>query len=462
MQKKEKELYYDYVDGIGSHGPILKRFSSILTEYKNNYAKWKPFQDENLEERAEILRDEPKSMMKVAIVCFVITLLLYPGGKLSFAKGVTYIVFSFIAGFVIQFKNEKDGWFVALPIGTILWMIMGGLFQVKFYCWFLLICFGCYGGWAFWLRKKNIERYVILHNQNLQEIKEQKELEEHLKNRKKQLQELLPKLKEEYQNLRTELLKQSGNGITENEQYKELPEVFWWEVLPEQLYEIEQKLWKNRDDSYNYTWETKAVKRISRKEYEYAEAEFSPLYPKQQEFDYNSKRVECKENGGMIIDFVSLILSSYPTSETVKYTEYRYGALERFSKSMEWDALGQDIENSYKEGILGEENYRSLKSRYNNLDYDVYKKINEEVENTYTRDREVRTATLFWEGQMLLFPDEQLHGGFVLTDYRCQFENLYENINTLQGYNITRVMGDVAERNPVFLAKIHQMFPECR
>lgn len=462
MQGREENVYYDYVDGVGEHGPVLQKFSAILEDYKQCYSKWKPFQDENLQERAEILVDKPKSMMIASVVMFVIALILYPGDGLSFSKGFIYFLFSLIAGYFIQFKYNEEGWAVALPMTTFVLMVVGAMYKIRIYWWFLLFCFAVYGGRAWWMRKKDNERYEVIHSQNLQQVKEQKEVEEYLKTRKQQLQKLLPELREEYENLRRQLLRVSENSLSESERYKELPKVFWWEVLPDKLYAIEQELWKARNESYNCTWETKAINRTQSKEYGDAADEFSPLYPGQRKIDYDRKRTECRENGGMVIDFVSLVLSSFSATETIKFTEYRYGALERFSKSMEWNAIGRDIENSYRDGDLLEKDYKELRNRYSDMNLDVYNKIHEEVQNSYTRDKEVRTATHFWEGQMLLFPEEGVKNEYILEDYRCRFENLYENINALEGYNITRVKGDIAERNPVVLAKIHQIFPDCR
>ena len=129
---------------------------------------------------------------------------------------------------------------------------------------------------------------------------------------------------------------------------------------------------------------------------------------------------------------------------------------------MEWNGIKSNITTAYKDGELTEKDYNSLMSEYNYRSLEAYSLINEKVEKTYEQKKEIKTATFFWCGQMILVPDASVANGYILICYHCQFQHIFENLETLKRYNITRIAGNEKERNVAFLAKIHQMYPKCR
>ena len=120
-------------------------------------------------------------------------------------------------------------------------------------------------------------------------------------------------------------------------------------------------------------------------------------------------------------------------------------------------------DRAYRNGELSDSDYHYLVSEIYDVSKDLSEKKNEMAEFTQTTYYELKTHTNIWTGQMLLLRDTSDNSnGFAIYDYRSQVYHVLKNINGLKDMNITRIYGSVRERNPLFIAKIHRICPNCR
>lgn len=148
-------------------------------------------------------------------------------------------------------------------------------------------------------------------------------------------------------------------------------------------------------------------------------------------------------------------------TETFKYEEYAHSDFSRFSQKMLWASVGYDIDNARKNGQITDEQHAYLSSAYIFASPGVYSNIDEKVEKTGTKYRQVKSFTNIWVGQMLLANDDEADGVAVV-DYRCQIPHMFKNIEALHDVKITRVCGDPLSRNPMVMAKFHKVCELCR
>ena len=103
--------------------------------------------------------------------------------------------------------------------------------------------------------------------------------------------------------------------------------------------------------------------------------------------------------------------------------------------------------------------YYDLCSEYDWADSGVRDSINRKTTETYEIEKMKNYEHYVWTGQVLLIPDlEEKEGSYILIDYRCRPEYIYENLRTIMQCHITKMWNDVVGGNTFFIAKMQQIF----
>lgn len=471
MMNKESmglnRLYRDYSEGEGDRGPVLREFSDVMQQYKEDWNKWKPFHAENIEvyvERPD--KEYRKRMIFDAIIAAGILVLhfLLPGNQ-------GWLIIAVIAGIVMGVKSKDSiwGWLIGLLSFIVFFVaaIMKWNASPVFYV-FLYAMVALNAGQAFSKMKEEEKKMAQLHQINTEKVRVKKQLEQRLDENRDKLFSLMPDLQNEYDALYQIFVKRNTDIDAEiRKRCQKLPDKFWWEVSPDMLFQWEKTLANGRnEDDFSRTWEIRAVERPYGEEFQYAGYEYSPLESDeltetQLNEIYQKKKAVAKGNSAKILDFIGVVVQSSIGEETVSYVDYQYSSIQRLSKTMEWDSIGSNIRKSYTDGELSESDYDYLVSKYQDLSPRVHSEINKQIEKQYEREKEIKTATFFWSGQAILTPDPSADG-YILTCYHCQFQHMFENLEALRKYNITRVQDNGDQSMVTFLAKIHQIYPRCR
>ena len=298
------------------------------------------------------------------------------------------------------------------------------------------------------------------------------ELEKSIEEDIKTLYTLLPALRKEYDKQREQMLSELDGMITNEEKANlctDLPTSFWWEITPSQLSKIEYKLdWDGSPQQYGscVEWETKWVQRKKDTAFKNAGEECSPLLPIYEDEEISkAKYKECfdivtsSDDTGYVLDFVTRGTSSTMESETIEYEQYKYSDSMRDDVTFLEYLAGYSLDSSYNQGKIKQEDYIESVANYV---ADIKKMddiMNQKETVTKTHYYQVKTNVNIWTGQILLVNTD---AGLSIIDYRCQMYHVLRNLDALKDINVTRVFGDVIYRNPIVLAKIHKVCPNCR
>ncbi len=292
-------------------------------------------------------------------------------------------------------------------------------------------------------------------------------IEEQLDADLKQMNQMLPSLIDEF-NAKVKELIESSDEIIEGDIsiFTTLPTVYWWQISPRELKAFSDQY--ESPASNNVIWETRWVERSPGKEFADAGYEYSALVEIPESSDeykqyYDEVKSEFIAAGGTVFDFISRGSGTEMETETFQYKEYVHSDYTRASKDMQWFALGCDIDQKYRDGKITDSQYSSLVTEYSLASGQFYSKLNEQMEKTGTKYRPIKYSTNIWTGQMLLAGDDSsADDGAVIIDYRCQIPHALKNIEALRDVNISRVMGDPINRNPMVMAKFHKECVNCR
>ena len=467
--KQLYELYCNYSDGFGNHGPVLSEFANVLWKYKSLWSQWMPFHVEDIDAHMEHLEDRYKKniIFDAGIVLGILILHLLLPGNLG------WFIIAVISGVIMSVKSKESAWCVSILIVSFIVAFTGWTLDFNtnpMFFIFLCVMTGLNAALAYKNMVEENKKMENLHKIDTQKVITKKGIEKQLDEYRDKMFKLLPELRKEYKDIFQDILNKNDGIATERQQqdWRELPDKFWWEISPDVLYEWEKQLSNGRNErDFSQTWEFQAIERPLGKEFQQAGFEYSPLESddlseSELNFVYQQKKAAIGKSSPKLLDFIGAVVDSNIASETVSYIDYAYSDIQRLAKTMEWNGIKSNITTAYKDGELTEKDYNSLMSEYNYRSLEAYSLINEKVEKTYEQKKEIKTATFFWCGQMILVPDASVANGYILICYHCQFQHIFENLETLKRYNITRIAGNEKERNVAFLAKIHQMYPKCR
>ncbi len=484
------QLQTDYVNGIGEHGAVHKKYSEIMEQYKRAYVQCPIFEATGL---MDLYMDKDGSLKNGVIADMVLIAL----SVFALNGRIMWCVIAFIAAIVkfwqaemeqpsednayndlheylgnymptLSTFTEKSGrWFI-LPIVVISFVFIisavGANINLMWLVYSTPLIIDLYKRMNVWKIAPK-KAYAA----NKESVVKMQQAEAGLEEIRNQLRLLIPELQKEYR----EELNQAVNGMTASErqsvirQYGIFPERFWWEVNPSQI--LEKQMYQDSiRESFMTSHEVAAIGRTLGKEFKNAGINYAPMYTEQltekemnQIYQQNIQLV--RNSGGVVLDFADCIkyASMVTESEMVKDYDYAENSLARAYKTDEWNSLGTDLNEAHRDGVLTDGEYRDLRNRYNNLNSDVRGHINRKIEV----GEHVETFNKFrifvryeWTGQALLLPDANIPGGYVLLDYRCRPEYEFENLEELKkSLPVTQILADYASGQQDLIANVQRM-----
>ncbi len=460
-----RALQYDYSDCKGNHGPVLQKFTKILNRYQRNFYRWQPLSSEDFEEP-----ESGYSFVSELIFIAIVGVLFYflcVASQNNFIAAIFYIV----AGIAFSVRRDNPVWAVIIIAFNLAFMFVGAVLESnlnnipKFIFTIALVLYVL----ASVSKQASDAQVKSEHKSSLNKKSLYLEnLDRELSADREKMNQLLPELTKEYKEKIHEIISLSGvdPDAMDWSWCDRLPAVFWWQITPQELENFEATLLKGSEGSV--VWETRWINRERGKEFKDAGYEYSPLIEIAETSEEHKKIYdETKDEflqediGAGVFDFISRGTASSMDAETFKYEEYAHSDFSRFSQKMLWACLGNDIDKARKNGQITDEQHAYLSSAYIFASPGVYSNIDEKVEKTGTKYRQVKSFTNIWVGQMLLANDDEADGVAVV-DYRCQIPHMFKNIEVLHDVKITRVCGDPLSRNPMVMAKFHKVCELCR
>lgn len=461
-------LQYDYADGRGDYGPVITQFGTLLDRYHQSFVAWQPYEDEYGKEIAALGKRTLPMLKTAAVLAAVFGLICLLFKESLIIKVLFYIA----AGIAMGVSVKEAGWAIGMIGINLAIAFLDALGQIGAYhvyaCWVLL---GMYALNALKLALNEGQQKRKLTKLQKRQLSAFRQMDDALEEARQALIRLTPRLREEYAQVRSQLAQECSDVLSEREQQElcaQLPQAFWWDVSIYDLLKAESQFMPLSARGGDIAWETRWVRRQLDTAFAQAGEEFSPLTPVYENEEvsasiYEQARKNLLDSGsGYVLDFVSKGTSSTMEERTVQYEDYKYPEFDRFNKHMLWLGLGNRIDRARESGELTQREFEDLRDQYLGASLFVSdaidrKELKEEV--TY---RQVKTNTNIWTGQLLMMDDDEADRGLAIVDYRSQIPHLFENLDSLATVKVTRVLGDAVCRNPVILAKIHRVCPECR
>ncbi len=460
-----RALQYDYSDCKGNHGPILKQFTDILNRYQKNYYKWEPLTSEDYE-TPQVKYSLISELIFIATVSILFVILC-----IAFHSAFFAVTFYIVVGIALSVRRDNPAWAVLVISLNLAFMFIGAVLEYNLNIVPKIIFIGALILYLFASVSKHFsdENMKNEHKSNVKnKMLHLEKLEKELSNDRQKMNELLPLLILEFEEKLKEKIANSNEVIDETDLSwcNTLPVIFWWQISPHELKQFEESYVDNI--SSDVVWETRWINRTKGKEFPDAGYEYSPLIEiaetseeHKQIYDETKDEFLQEDNGAGVFDFISRGTASSMVTETFQYEEYLHSDFNRFSKKMLWASVGNDIDDARRKGKITESQHACLSTEYIFASPGVYSNIDEKVEKTGTKYRQIKSSTNIWVGQMLLANDDEADG-IAVVDYRCQIPHLFKNIEVLSDVKITRILGDPVSRNPMVMAKFHKVCEFCR
>lgn len=459
--EKYKNIYMlqsDYVNGTGKHGPILDKYSELIKQYAAIF-KQCIFSAEGLYDKYFNNEKTVQQELKYNVILIIICLLFH----VEFSGRLGWVMLSFIIMIVKFWQTQKASWMI-IPIAATSFAFLSVLPSLDLKLMWLIV-FAPLAiptlklVMAWYTGKRNI---AIADDINRERMIQLKEKEKKLEEIRSQMKEIEPELRKEYQQLFYDVVKNEQIQDNIKKEYGYLPEKFWWMVSPSELY-FEKRSMEIHFTQLLVYQEIKVFSKNQGKEFN-AEEEIAPMFAEELSFSdiktiYHRNKELLKRKDGIILDFINCF--TYPEVETNIETVdvYKKNFIERTSETHAWNNLGKEIQQAHLDGKLSDADYGILSTEYDMHDPRVRAAINETTTETQETHKYKEITCFAWTGQALLIPNEELNdGSYVLIDYRCIPEYAYENLRSLNEYNITKIFNDNAYGNVHFIAELHQRF----
>lgn len=473
--KQNHELYQiqsDYVNGVGVHGPVLQKYAALLDQYKEIFVKCPPFKAESPWLINFVKEGFPDDNLKRDMILILIVFIL----RLISPSFVMTAILSVVLGCLKYFWEDEKKWalyyvaacfFCSGILSFLPYQYPGKTTGVFCYIaiWGLLMAPLAIQAADKYLSQKNMKQTAEMTQQrNKEMVAMQRHTEEGLDNLRAQMKALLPQLRQEYEALFEKKAANFSDQEVWKEKYGRLPEKFWWEVTSFDLYWEEREWRQEQLNPIVRELGTQEIKGFIRNTGFEAGSEYAPLYAAslteaemKERYQANLKKI--KQNGGIVIDFVDCIQYSDVVSTWETTEVYDRSWSERMEKKGEWEGIGKKIVNKYEEGELSYQKARDLAWEYDQADPGVKAAINS-THSELSRSSRLQTIQKYaWTGQALLVPDRQSGDNtWILVDYRSRPEYMYDNLNEMQMYRITKLENDHLEENVDMVAKLQQMF----
>ena len=459
-------LQWDYADGVGDKGPVIREFSTVLARYHKNFCQWKRHTDTSVAEKREqgVYDNHILPMLITSAVVFAVYLLLF---VLLHSGIVLQIIFYVAASIALAIASENVAFGIFFGTLTGILSFVSGKYQTYIVAGFLVI----YILYSLHERVKQSKNEKRIDNAQKKKQESYASLNNSLYSDREKLRNLLPKLRAEYADLRNRIIRENPQLFTEKEKqylFATLPEQFWWEITPEELEAVEDSIGNSRIRN-DVVWETRWVKRDARTAFRDAGEEYAPINSSYVDEDrdkesYNARREKILDGNGYVLDFITRGTSSVMETETVEVVDYKYSDSTKSDVNFLLFLAAHKIDNDYKEGRVSEEQYAKNIGAFAATMAYADERMDEKVTNEHIEYHQVKSHTNLWAGQILLCNDETSPSGdgLAIVDYRCQLYQVLRNIESLSDVKVTRVLGNVMERDPVVMAKIHKICELCR
>lgn len=452
---------YNYADGVGDDGPVLKKFTEILQRYKKNFYHWEYFDAESensisYNSAAETKKEFVCKIIAAVVIAFLSVILI------MFVKPEWYfmLLFFIISGIVLGKLADSAAWGIIMivvicPFSLIfnialrantLSVTLSMFLIITYLLVYSAVSLYSFASTAKYLDKKN--------NTSSKKAENMKIISKELDDDRVKLFKLLPDLKAEFRNILNEKLS-LFQGCFTNEEISALditlPDLWWWMLSQDDLRSIERDF-----DIVGLRWKTKWFQRDADTAYQDADENYSPMYSKP-----DNIKLKAAEKGEVyFIDFISKNVQKNIATRTVTFEQDKYDHFDLDRKEFKLDNAMSTLRTEHARGTISDVDYGSLSLAAYNCYSNISKMRKEKVTETSEEKYEMRTHTNIWSGQMLLIGEDS--DDFAIFDYRSDGRFLFKNLDSLEGINITRVYGSIKDRNPIFLAKIHKVCPNCR
>lgn len=453
-------LQLDYIEGSGIHGNVHTQYSRLLKQYKDAYKGFSMPHELSKIGALQSIDEDNKSSFIADIVFFVLGLLCFNSSR--FFLCVLYAVLA-ITKYILV---DEVIWMVPFAV-TVIVAFISFIFRndSSYLLFFYLVPL------AAQILKLVVERWKNT-NSNKSVLERTKKKIYELAQKDKQLDEIREQMSELIPTLKKELLFNMGN-IANSDSEKEfvkslgevMPEQFWWNnriiYLFERFYKYESDIY------YNFplrAQELKVFQRSVSDAFKGIDNDYAPLFScdlvereMKEYYSYNIQR--AKEYGGIVVDVIAAYHNDKFIDITGEETIYDKSYLERKFETSEWEETGRKIKDAYIKGEISQSDYSTLSNEYDMADKSVRDSINSSKTEMRTTRKLVTNTELGWTGQFILIPDPDTNGqSYIMLDYRCRVEYLYENINMISNYKISKVCFDAVKGNNILWAKLLQCF----
>lgn len=275
-----------------------------------------------------------------------------------------------------------------------------------------------------------------------------------------EINKMLPDVRKELQNYADQWYERNTSVLIPEDKKdfmgKDFPAAFWWQVSPEDLYEIDHIFGCEKYGN----WETRLVHRSSGQEFDASE-EYSPIFAQKETVKGKISNYFPIRNGYKVYDLISRVTFVSAQAQTVQYEVPAHSQMSKLAVNMGVMSLAHSIDKTYNQGKISYGDYRTLANEMFGLGMLAAEYGKETKTEEITEYIPIHNHSNFWTGQVVLKEIEPGSNVYSLWYYACQLPHMFENFEALRDINIGYIDCDFWTCNPYFLARFFSEFPDA-